>query len=73
MGGVYFAIAIQLGKLAYHWLTAQNLGRYNLIYGSFASMMLGILWVFYFYNMFLFFVYWSTHKEVSENSEKIGK
>lgn len=68
MGAFYFAIAIQLGKLLYHWFTSRHLGRYNLIYGSFASLMLGILWIFYFYNMFLFFVYWTTHKEVSENA-----
>ncbi|MDO8519435.1 MAG: YihY/virulence factor BrkB family protein [Deltaproteobacteria bacterium] len=66
LGGFYFAIAIQLGKQAYQWMTAQNLGRYNLVYGSFSSLMLGILWIYYFYSMFLFFVYWTTHKEVSD-------
>ena len=73
LGAFYFAVSIQLGKVLYHWFTARHLGRYNLIYGSFASLMLGILWIFYFYNMFLFFVYWTTHKEVSENVERIGK
>lgn len=60
VGALLFAIAIQVGKMAFVKLTALNLVRYNLIYGSFASLMLGALWIFYFFNVFLFFVYWTT-------------
>lgn len=58
LGSVGFALTLQLGKIIFKWITYRNLDRYNLIYGSLSSMVLVTLWIFYFYNMFLFFVYW---------------
>lgn len=57
-GATLFALSLQLGKFVFKWFTLKNLDRYNLIYGSLSTMVLGTLWVFYFYNLFLFFVYW---------------
>lgn len=53
-----FALTLQLGKWLFKWFTFRNFERYNLIYGSLSSMVLITLWIFYFYNMFLFFIYW---------------
>ena len=58
MGSVGFAVTLQLGKIIFKWFTFRNIDRYNVIYGSLSSMVLITLWIFYFYNMFLFFVYW---------------
>jgi membrane protein len=58
MGAFSFTLILQLGKLLFKGITLYNLDRYNLIYGSLSSMILGALWVFYFYNIFLFHVYW---------------
>ncbi len=58
-GGLLFALALQLGKLVFRWFAVRNLVRYNLIYGSLASIVLAALWIFYFYHMFLFFIYWT--------------
>jgi len=57
-GAIAFALTLQLGKFVFKWFTLRNFDRYNLIYGSLSSMVLVTLWIFYFYNMFLFFVYW---------------
>lgn len=57
-GGVAFALTLQAGKFFFKFLTLRNLGRYNLIYGSLSSIVLGLVWIFYFYTMFLFFAYW---------------
>ncbi|MBF0104328.1 MAG: YihY/virulence factor BrkB family protein [Deltaproteobacteria bacterium] len=58
LGAVGFALTLQIGKIIFKWVTYKNLDRYNVIYGSLSSMVLVTLWIFYFYNMFLFFVYW---------------
>lgn len=58
-GAGLFALTLQLGKFLFKKIMLRNLVRYNLIYGSLSSIVLGLLWVFYFYNMFLFFVYWT--------------
>ncbi len=56
--GLSFAVTLQLGKILFKYFTLRQFDRYNVIYGSLSSMILLTLWVFYFYNMFLFFVYW---------------
>lgn len=58
LGALLFAITVQIGKLGFKWFTLHNFDRYNLVYGSLSSLVLGTLWIFYFYNMFLFFIYW---------------
>lgn len=72
-GGMAFALALQAGKFLFKFLTLRNLGRYNLIYGSLSSIVLGLVWVFYFYTMFLFFVYWVGRAEDPLYIEKWGK
>lgn len=57
-GAFWFSVTLQIGKIIFKWVTLHNLVRYNLIYGSLSSIILGTLWIFYFYNMLLFFVYW---------------
>jgi uncharacterized BrkB/YihY/UPF0761 family membrane protein len=57
-GGIAFALVLQAGKFLFKTITLRHLGRYNLIYGSLSSIVLGLVWIFYFYTMFLFFVYW---------------
>lgn len=57
--GASFALTIQAGKFVFKLVVLTNLVRYNLVYGSLSSIVLGLLWVFYFYNVFLFFVYWT--------------
>lgn len=59
LGALLFAITVQFGKSGFKWFTLHNFDRYNLIYGSLSSLVLGTLWIFYFYNMFLFFIYWA--------------
>ena len=58
MGSAIFALTLQAGKLIFKWYTYKNFERYNLAYGSLSSVILTLLWIFYFYNLFLFFVYW---------------
>lgn len=58
LGAICFSATIQLGKFIFKVVTFHNLQRYNLIYGSLSSIILGTLWIFYFYNMLLFFAYW---------------
>lgn len=58
LGGIYFAVTLQVGKIGFKWFTFHNFDRYNLVYGSLSTMVLVTLWIFYFYNFFLFFVYW---------------
>jgi membrane protein len=58
-GGAYFAGALIAGQMAFKTLTARSVAQYNLLYGSLASLMLGALWIFYFYQMFLMLIYWT--------------
>lgn len=61
-GGLSFSLTLQLGKTIFKWVTLSHLDRYNLIYGSLSSIILGLLWIFYFYLMLLCFVYWVGRK-----------
>lgn len=60
--GFSFALVLQGGKLLFKWFVFKNASRYNLVYGSLSSIFLIMLWIFYFYNVFLFFVYWAGRK-----------
>ena len=57
-GAVMFTIATAIGKSVFRILTLKSFGRYDLVYGSLSTLVLVALWVFYFYNIFLFCVYW---------------
>jgi membrane protein len=58
LGALFFALTLQLGKFGFKWVTLRHFDRYNLVYGSLSTMVLMTLWMLYFYNIFLFFVYW---------------
>jgi membrane protein len=64
LGGVLFSGALVAGQTAFKALTVRSVAQYNLLYGSLASLMLGALWIFYFYQMFLMLFYWTgkTHE-----------
>lgn len=68
--GALFAFTLQAGKFAFKQVTVGSLDRYNLVYGSLASIVLGLLWIFYFYSMFLFFVYWAGRKRDPQYLER---
>jgi len=63
LGGLLFSMTLEAGKVAFRWFAARNLVQYNLVYGSLASVVLGAMWIFYFYHMFFFFIYWTGRKE----------
>lgn len=58
LGGILFSASLQFGKWLFHTYVLENINRYNVFYGSLSSTMIVMIWIFYFYNMFLFFVYW---------------
>lgn len=59
LGGLYFSFTLYLGKNLFRYFMEQSLDRYNIVYGSLSTIVVGLLWIFYFYLMFLFFVYWA--------------
>ena len=61
-GGLLFAGALVAGQVAFKALTARSVAQYNLVYGSLASLMLGAIWIFYFFQMFLILIYWTGKK-----------
>lgn len=61
-GATIFAVSLEIGKLLFQWFSARSFHKYNLIYGSLGSLVLGALWIFYFYHMFLTLVYWTGHR-----------
>ncbi len=71
-GGALFAVALVAGQIAFKTLTERSVAQYNLLYGSLASLMLGALWIFYFYQMFLMLIYWTgrTHSTLEAKEAK---
>jgi uncharacterized BrkB/YihY/UPF0761 family membrane protein len=59
LGGLLFSTALGLGQLGFRTFAARNLVQYNIIYGSLSSLVLGALWIFYFYQMFLLCIFWT--------------
>lgn len=62
-GGAVFTVALQLGKILFKLFVQNNLSRYDLVYGSLSSLMIIMIWVFYFYNLLLITVYWAGRRE----------
>lgn len=58
MGGFIFALLIQLARWLFSLFTLGFFDRYNLIYGSLTTLILGALWIFYFSNILLLCVLW---------------
>lgn len=69
-GGIVFACALVAGQVAFKSLTERSFAQYNLLYGSLASLMLGALWIFYFYQMFLMLIYWTGKKHSGAEAPK---
>lgn len=65
LGGIFFTVALQLGKSLFKFFVQGNLSRYDLVYGSLSSLMIVMLWVFYFYNLLLITVYWAGRRSDS--------
>jgi YihY family inner membrane protein len=53
IGGGVFAILLMLAKYLFRWYTAFSLPRLNLVYGALTSLVLIILWIFYFITLLL--------------------
>ncbi|HLD45462.1 MAG TPA: YihY/virulence factor BrkB family protein [bacterium] len=70
-GALFFSLTLQLGKYLFKFFTLRQLDRYNLVYGSLSSIVLTTLWILYFYNIFLFFVYWTGHQQSSTRVKKV--
>jgi membrane protein len=68
--GLFFALTLQVGKFVFKRVTLLSLGRYNIVYGSLSSIVLGLVWIFYFYAMFLFFAYWAGRRRDPHYVEK---
>ncbi|HEX5036345.1 MAG TPA: YihY/virulence factor BrkB family protein [bacterium] len=68
VGGVMFSGALTLGQWGFKALTARSVSQYNVVYGSLASLILGAVWIFYFYQLFLVLIYWTGRnlKDVSQ-------
>lgn len=62
-GAVFFSLALFCGKALFKWFTLQSLDRYNIIYGSLGSIVLIMVWIFYFYNILLATTFWVGSKK----------
>lgn len=58
-GSLIFAGGLLAGQIGFKTFTAQSVAQYNLVYGSLASVILGAVWIFYFYQMFLLLIFWT--------------
>lgn len=47
VGGVFFAIGIVIAKFIFRWYMLLAIERYNIIYGSFAAVILLLVWIYY--------------------------
>lgn len=52
-----FGFLLTLGKALFQQLSIYQFARYNVLYGSLTTIILLIVWVFYFYNIFLVCVF----------------
>jgi membrane protein len=69
-GGLVFAAALTLGQWGFKALTMRSVSQYNVVYGSLASLILGAVWIFYFYQMFLILVYWTGRNHAVSDEEQ---
>lgn len=56
--GFFFAVLLQAARLLFRLYTLYQFDRYNLIYGSLTAIILGALWIYYFFNILLLCVLW---------------
>lgn len=54
LGGVLFAFGVWVTRLVYTWYLSFAFTKYNLIYGSFAAVVVLVIWVFYLACLLLF-------------------
>ncbi len=54
LGGFVFALLLIGVKEIFHWYTQLSFERFHLVYGSLTALILIILWIFYFMNLFIF-------------------
>lgn len=67
-GGFIFAFLLQAARWLFRLYTTYYFHRYNLIYGSLTTLILGAVWIFYFSNILLLCVLW-----VGERQRRIAK
>lgn len=69
-GGLLFSILMELARQIFQWYSQFALERYHVIYGSLTIMMLALLWVFYFSNIFIYCILWIRNLEESQKDAK---
>ncbi|MBI2339986.1 MAG: YihY/virulence factor BrkB family protein [Deltaproteobacteria bacterium] len=57
-GGLIFAVLLQIARWGFRLYTPVYFHRYNLIYGSLTTLIVGAIWIFYFSNILLLCVLW---------------
>jgi len=57
-GGLLFAGLMELARFIFKIYTQNALDRYHVVYGSLTILMLALLWVFYFSNIFIYCILW---------------
>ena len=58
LGGLLFGFLLQVARWLFQFYTIHYFHRYNLIYGSLTTLIIGAIWVFYFSNILLLCVLW---------------
>ncbi len=53
IAGLIFSLILQVGRVFFEKFILVNLTMYNLVYGSLSSLILVVIWVYYFHSMFL--------------------
>jgi len=53
IGGVFFAAGIGIAKFIFRLYLAHSFGRYNIIYGSLAVLVVSVIWIYYLANILL--------------------
>lgn len=70
--GLGFAVMLELARILFKCYSAMAISRYNVLYGSLTSLILGILWIFYFNNILLGCVLWiDQHNSAQVSHAKI--
>ncbi|MBI4410900.1 MAG: YihY/virulence factor BrkB family protein [Deltaproteobacteria bacterium] len=58
LGGLIFGFLLQIARWLFQFYTLTYFHRYNLIYGSLTTLIIGAFWIFYFSNILLLCVLW---------------
>lgn len=67
LGGLIFSVFLQLARILFHYYAMNYFSRYNLVYGSLTTLILGAIWVFYFSNILILSVLWVGEKSANKS------